>query len=427
VQKHRRLVACVLVACLLWHGRVLWLVWSLISGETAGADFASYFYAVVLAFREGSPYDVVALNALAGRDHAAFFAVQPYFYPPPFLLLVAWAHSLSLQESLRVWFWLNEFALVGAFFQLKVWWQRVGGPANATLLFSLLGILLVGSTIGTNLSLGQANLFVLLASICGIYRVEKGAPLLGGALVGLACMAKMSPALFVMWWCVQGQWRAVFAACGAAIVSSLLVLPIVGVEHQLFFYTDVLPSFWSGDYNGLRIPIGVMGNHSIPNIFHQLLPGGAQLSSGAQLLSRVTTLALLAWLGWMFRRRGDGLGQAAQASVVAVALIVIPVYAYEHHLAWAIPAFGVAAIAIAQGRLARGWSVPLFIAWAAWATDPGLLRGPYHALREVDGVLPALAALALQEMKFVAILVAGGAALRVAIPTRESPAVPNSD
>jgi hypothetical protein len=427
VQKRRWLVACVLVVCSLWHGRMLWIVSSLISGESGGADFASYYYAALEAFRGGNPYDVVALNSLAGRDPSNFFAVQPYFYPPPFLLLLPWAPGLNLSDAMRVWFWLNEIALVGIFVLLLVWWRRLSGPDVSPFVLPLLAVTFVGSTFAVNLSLGQANLLVVLATLCGIYCVEYRRPVLGGVLVGLACMAKMSPALFVMWWCVQGRWRAVAAACGAALLSSVLVLPIVGLEYQYLFFADVLPSFASGDYNGLRIPIGVMGNHSIPNIYHQLLPGGAQLSSAARICSRLTTLAILGWLGWRFRRRSDELAQAAQISVVAVTLIVIPVYAYEHHLVWAVPAFGVCGIAILNQRLSRAWIAPLFISWLAWATDPALLRGPYHALREADGVLPAVLAIGLQEAKFVAILVVWAAALRVAIPTRGTPATPNSD
>ena len=59
----------------------------------------------------------------------------------------------------------------------------------------------------------------------------------GGALVGLACMMKMSPALLVLWWMVRKAWKPVFGAIAAAIISSVLVLPFVGLEllGLLFF------------------------------------------------------------------------------------------------------------------------------------------------------------------------------------------------
>jgi hypothetical protein len=433
VQKRRGLIACVLVACLLWHGRMLWIVWSLISGETGGADFASYYYAALEAMGGGSPYDVAALNDLAGRDSGEFFAVQPYFYPPPFLLLLSWVGELRLSESLRIWFVLNEVALVGLFFVLVTWGRKLADMNSSPVALAILALAFSGSTFAVNLSLGQANLFVMVAAITGVGCVENRRPWFGGGLVGLACIAKMSPALFILWWCLEGRWRAVAAACGAALLASVLVLPITGPEVQVLFYSEVLPGFASGDYNGLRMPVGIMGNHSIPNLFHQLLSDGPQLSAAARSFSRVATIALLCGLGWSLRtgepaeQPSDALGRAARVSLIAIALIVIPVFAYEHHLVWAVPAFAVAGVAILEGRLARAWAAPLFISWLAWATDPALLREPYHALREVGGPVASLLGLALQEAKFVAILVAGAAVHRVATTTPESLAEPSCD
>ena len=98
--------------------------------------------------------------------------------------------------------------------------------------------------------MGQANFPGLLLALAGLWQAEKDREWLGGALMGAACMLKMSPALWVVWWLARQRWRAAAGAvlCGAAL--SLLVLPLAGPSVQLRFYTEILPTFGSGDYNG---------------------------------------------------------------------------------------------------------------------------------------------------------------------------------
>ena len=95
----------------------------------------------------------------------------------------------------------------------------------------------------------------------------------GGALVGLACMMKMSPALLVLWWMVRRAWKPVFGAIAAALISSLLVLPFVGIEHQFEFYFTVLPGFTSGNYHDLSVPLNIPMNHSFLNFWMQATSG----------------------------------------------------------------------------------------------------------------------------------------------------------
>ena len=41
------------------------------------------------------------------------------------------------------------------------------------------------------------------------------------------------------------------------------------------FYTQILPTFLDGSYHGLKVPIGIPANHSIPDLFNQYAPGTA--------------------------------------------------------------------------------------------------------------------------------------------------------
>ena len=141
---------------------------------------------------------------------------------------------------------------------------------------------------------------------------------------------RMGPALFVGWWLMKGRFREVVSACSAAVLLSVVALPIMGVDQQLAFYLRVLRTFGSGDYNGLTVPIDMFGNHSITNLLNQVIPGeGRTLSWGAQALSSVLMIGTIVGLGALFHgRREDLLSQANQVGAIGIALLLVPVYTY---------------------------------------------------------------------------------------------------
>ena len=147
---------------------------------------------------------------------------------------------------------------------------------------------------------------------------DRGWKAVGGGLLGAACMWKMSPALLVAWWLVRREWVAVAWACAMAAVLTLAAVPLVSLEHQVRFYTEVLPKFGSGDYNGLSVPIDLFGNHSIPNLWNELSRSDdLSLTPLARGLSSLSTLSLVAGLGWAFRRPEAASAAAATETAAA--------------------------------------------------------------------------------------------------------------
>jgi len=181
-------------------------------------------------------------------------------------------------------------------------------------------------------------------------------------------------------------------------------IPWVSLDLQQRFYTEVLPGFGNGDYNGLSVSIGLFGNHSIPNLWHQAYPGaeGGGLSQMARWASTWTNgLMVLALGAWFVGRGRDPLARACQVGAVCVAMLLIPVYTYEHHLLWALPAVVAAAAALLRGRLSILWLLPLAVSFALWAY-------PLASLKEVWLAWDSLLVRGLvQEAKFVALMVIG--------------------
>lgn len=400
MQIHTRSLATLIVAAaVLWHLlAVLTPAWPTVAVRPSkGRDFASYYYAVQVAADGGDPWARQALGALS-REEGERRGVHPYLYPPPFLLIMAWAIPLDLMGAYRLWFWLDELWAAAAFFALWRWWRPLGSAVPVALAVAVAA----NTSIPANHVMGQANFPGLTLAILALWQADQRRPVLSGVLMGAACMVKMSPALFVFWWVVRRDWVPAIVACVTAVALSVAALPLVGVDAQLGFYTRVLPSFSSGDYNGLTVPIDMFGNHSIPNLWAQVFPGsGRLLSDTARRASSLSTLTLVLGLGWLFRKRGADLMQrGAQASAFGVALLLVPVYTYEHHCVWALPAVVMSIVALAEGRLAPRWAVPLALATTVWAFEILDLRRAFESIED----LAPWTALALQELKFLALL-----------------------
>jgi len=399
----KKTVAVVVIsACFAWHIlAVLAPAWVTVGAKPSwGRDFKTYYYAMDVAWYGGDPYDKRALSANARADDVPG-GTHPFLYPPPFLLVMLWSVPLDLQAAYRGWFWLDELWLVAAVLALWRWWRPLGTSVAVSLAIAVA----VFTAIPANHVMGQANFPGLALALLGLWADARDRKVLGGALVGAACMVKMSPALFVAWWLLKGNWRAAFTACATAGLLSIAVLPILSLGNQLGFYTEVLPTFGSGRYNGLTVRdgIGMFGNHSIPNLYHQLFfEQPRELSTMARGLSTATTLGLVGGLGWCFRRRDDdALQRACQVGAIGIAMLLVPVYTYEHHVVWAIPAVVASMVALAHGRLAPAWAVPLGLAVACWATDIGDMKAMSLGAKQVS----PLAGLVIQELKFAALVV----------------------
>ena len=402
------LMRLLLAAAVLWHGLAVSEHFRDCLRDRSGRDFASYYYAVQVAADGGDPYDKRALAARSSDDETRG-AVHPFFYPPPFLITMTWALPLDLSTAYRVWFWLDELLALACGLALWRWWRGLSDAVAPVIVGA--GALL--TAVPNNHVMGQANFPVLLLVIGGLWAQDRRRDVLAGALVGAACMMKMSPALFVAWWLLHRQWRPAAVACGSAVLYSVLSLPLLGAAGQFAFYTEILPTFSTGSYNGLGVGIDLFGNHALPNLYDGWFPAGAGghlvLSSTARALTSATLLGLVGLTGWSLRRTpADGLEQAAHIGAIAAVMLLVPVITYEHHLIWLLPAAVVAVVALVQGRLDERWAIPVGLALAAWCFDLVPLKSLWTALG--DNPL----AVVVRELKMGAIFVLYAACLRVA-------------
>jgi alpha-1,2-mannosyltransferase len=367
--------------------------WKKVHGSKGGRDFSSYYYAAEVALAGGNAYDTPALAA-AAREDGTRKGINPFFYPPPFVLAVVWVKPFALQTAFELWFFVNELLLF-ACLGLGVW--RFGVP-----LWAAAALLWTFTPIPDNAWMGQANLLALAPALAGLV-LARTRPVVGGILVGTAAMFKMSPALFLLAWLLARNHRAVLAAMGTAVGLSLLTLGLVPLGVQTQFYFEILPGFSTGDYHGLTVPISLQANHSIPDLFDRLLPSaGDLLGDSARHASAATLAVLLALWAWRVRARPDS---PASLGALTVLMVVAPVYTYEHHLVFLLVALGVAAGEVAtMAGVARQAGRPgvAVAAWAALVAIWFFLAWPLPWLRAAQAALPADFAWLTRESKTMA-------------------------
>jgi hypothetical protein len=198
-----------------------------------------------------------------------------------------------------------------------------------------------------------------------------------------------------------------------AVVLSVAALAVVPFGIQLRFFTEVLPAFSSGRYNGLGVGINLFGNHSIPNLYDAIYPAGPMhlvLSDTARTLSQGTALLLVGLSAWALRSRpSDELTLAGQVGAITAAMLLIPVITYEHHLVWLIPAAVASVAGIASKRLHVAWAVPVALAIGVACFDLAVLKRQSLALTDTNLVLSVL----IRELKFASIVVLWLSCLRL--------------
>jgi len=398
------------LGALVHAGVVAGPVWKRVQNAAHGRDFASYYYAVQVAADGQDPYDTRGLSRRA-RAEGTRQGVHPFFYPPPYLLSMAWVLPLDLGTAYRAWFWMDSLFLLAALLAL---WRWVPGPWTA----AGIGIALASFTpVWDSHWMGQANLAVRALVAWGLLLVETGSSrgrvLWGGFLVGLACMMKMSPGLLVAWWLVRRRWWAAGAACVSAVLLSLATLPLLGPGAQWSFYTEVLPSFSSGEYHGLSVPITLYGNHSVPNLVVQAVAwAGQPVRAGAmqpiaRTLSGLLNLGLVGGALFALRHSMDRLASAAAAGCLVVLMLVVPPYTYEHHMSLLLLPLVACMGGLGTGRLSPRWLLGLVPAY-------GLLAWQLQDVKRLGRELPEPLAWLLQEGKFGAAVLVGTACLVLA-------------
>lgn len=177
-------------------------------------------------------------------DYVPFF-LDTYMYPPQFLLLPAVVLGMSDNFMVQRALWFGFCGLwLAAGFWITAMWVGEKGKRHPLLLIPFLWGSLV---ILTTLQIGNAHHVVMVMAILGMIAFERQKPVLGGALLAFAVVAKISPLFLAIILLVQRRWRDAAWTIAFGLLFTLLTLVVFGLDPIKSFLLYELPRLSSGE------------------------------------------------------------------------------------------------------------------------------------------------------------------------------------
>ena len=260
------------------------------------------------------------------------FTVDAYEYPPPFLVLPAIGRFLSdsFLTHRRIFFSLECFLLAAAIVAIA---RRLPRPASDRLVL-LVPLFFLALPIRMSLQSGNFQLAAVAISILAWASFERDRNALGGVLLGFAIVAKLFPALFLVYFLLRKRLRPVVATSLAAAGLAALALAFFGIDVYRAFFSFHVPRLLSGEaFPALKfVPPAILINHSVYGI---VLKGKAVgiTTLGMETASRVAwvyTALLLVVIVMMARRAKNELTPLAMLAILALGALRAPFLPQEY-------------------------------------------------------------------------------------------------
>jgi hypothetical protein len=214
---------------------------------TLNTDFPGYYLAARL-FRDGYPFERVYdwIWFQRQKDHAGILGSNVVGYAPssPFsALLVAPLVGLSPLGAKHIWLLLNLGLLVGTVLLLRELSQlRLRRIALITFLTVV--------PLRTNFLFGQQHLLMLfLLTLAAWLLVVRGRSASAGAVIAVAAVLKIYPAIFGLYLARKRRWTALAALVVTAIAALALGVALFGRETWRVYGFEVLPRSLTGESN----------------------------------------------------------------------------------------------------------------------------------------------------------------------------------
>lgn len=229
---------------------------------------------------------------------------------------------------------------------------------------------------------GNTNVFVMGAVVAHLWLFRRGRDLAGGAVLALAICLKMTPAIFLLYWAYQRNWKLLAGTLvGLVLLAVAVPAAAVGWNHYVELTGTWLENLIvPGLIEGAWYPIHV--NQSLPGVFSRYFLSGpdgnifwnpddnpyaiqnqfgwitlASLSPATvKLLIRAVQVAIVVAVGWAigWRKlpRDDG-RRLLHWGLVVVAWMLLNQRTWDHHAGAVLLADVAIWQAIAFGRFAR--------------------------------------------------------------------------
>jgi len=380
---HIALLLLVILATL----RFVLFVLAALAYPQLGFDFSVYF-AAALALRDNPHANIYSLHVLQAAA-AAHSATQPtvlYLYPPMLAVLLLPLTLFSYPVALHLWIiaslllWLFGAALLAGWLRHllgggRMLAQRAETGQRSTgdvelFSFGLVGFLaLFYGPLEQGLGLGQVTIPVFAVVAVVPWLLARGRERTAGVLLGLATLAKVFPAVLILYYIYRGRWRVPLAAAGTLLLATLATLPLIGVDGLLATRTVLA----NGGANSQQFH-----NQSLARAPLWLAaalggtPAPVETFLGYALLAMVLAAFLAGMARVIHQRRRSGQISATLPDELGMAellgyswalcsmVLVMPI-TWEHHDAWLLPAVVVCLGYATRGLLAERRRMELLV------------------------------------------------------------------
>lgn len=252
----------------------------------------------------------------------------PWTYPPFGALVMVPASALSLPWAQTSWTAASLIALTGVVAVSFATLTR--GLRRRWIGVGVLSVLALPLTpVVDCLGLGQVGILLTLACLLDAVVLAGREARWTGVLVGFATSIKLTPAIFIGYWLVTGQWRS----ARNAVLTVLLCWSVAGAL--------VWSSSWAY-FAGLRFAevnnaIGRWSSSRFNQSLHGLVERHFENSTPVWIVLVAVVLVAGGAIARQAYAQGDLL--AGAAAVGLVGLLCSPV-SWHHHAIWILPAIG---------------------------------------------------------------------------------------
>lgn len=252
---------------------------------------------------------------------------------------------------------------------------------------------------------GNTNVFALGAVVLHLWLYRRGRDTLAGAPLAVAICLKMTPALFLLYWLYQRNWRLLAGAAGwlgmfGVAIPAAAVGPARYAELTGTWYRHMIrPGLVGGSWYPVHLNQSLSGvvsryfqdgrngdiywgpdDHPHYDEFAErmarkpdapkdrwitLVPRGERAARWLLRAGQVAVVALMAWaIGWRRLPRDDG-RRALHYALVLLGMMLLNQRTWTHHAAVLLPAGVAVWQAVAFGRFSRrrrAWALALVLA-----------------------------------------------------------------
>lgn len=247
--------------------------------------------------------------------------VDPYHYPPPFLLIPQGIHAIAgdFFRFRALWFVLQGLVLLGTIIAVAAWVRDAGGA------FALAGGALLLAAPPVLYTLQQGNFQATAAPLTGLACMLIASRRLpaGAALLAYTAAAKIFPGIILVYLAAARRWRVLAWTAALGMLLLGVTLLTQGTRPTSDFLTHALPEISSGAaFPHTERPNSAAVNGSVYGMTVRLRRLGMSMldqPAGMQIASvyGVLVIGVAAFAGWRARERNeDGMGRLRFLQVI---------------------------------------------------------------------------------------------------------------